>query len=379
MANGIPILSLLDAMPDSAYLPDRPARVEHFDTIVIGGGQAGLAVGHHLTRCDADFVILDAASRTGNVWRTRWDSLRLFTPARYSGLPGMPFPALPYHLPDKDEVADYLERYAERFDLPVRHNARVDTLGSDGSRYVLRVGATRYQANNIVVATGPFQRPRVPVLAAELDAGILQMHSSEYRNPFTLPDGDVLVVGAGNSGAQIAMELARFRKVWLAGRETGHLPRRVLGRDVYDWLWPLLTRFTRDTRAGGRIEQRTRRGDPLVGITVRSIVQSGVVRVGRLTSGRDGLPDCEGMVLRPRVIIWCTGFSPDYSWIDMPILDAVGWPRHHRGVAAGRPGLYFAGLRFQHRMTSALLGGVGLDAEFIARQIERETKLDAAA
>ena len=366
-------------MPQTAYPLDRAARVEQFDTIVIGGGQAGLAVGHHLVRRDADFVILDAAARAGEVWRTRWDSLRLFTPARYSGLPGMPFPALPYHLPDKDEVADYLERYAERFDLPIRYNARVDTLGRDGSRYVLRAGAMRYQANNIVVATGPFQRPRVPAVAAEPDAGILQIHSSEYRNPFSLPDGDVLVVGAGNSGAQIAMELARFRKVWLAGRETGRLPRRLLGRDVYDWLWPLLTRFTRDTCTGARIEQQTRRGDPLVGIPAPSIAQAGVVRVGRLTSARDGLPDCEGTVLRPRVIIWCTGFSPDYSWIGMPVVDATGSPRHHRGVATGQPGLYFAGLRFQHRMTSALLGGVGLDAEFIARQIEREPELDAAA
>ena len=366
-------------MPDSAHPLNRRSRVEHFDTIVIGGGQAGLAVGHHLARRDADFVILDAAARTGDAWRERWDSLRLFTPARYSGLPGMPFPALPYHLPDKDEVADYLERYADRFDLPVRHHARVDTVVADGPRYLLRAGGTRYQADNIVVATGPFQRPRVPALSAKLDAEIVQIHSSEYRNPFTLPDGDVLVVGAGNSGAQIAMELARFRKVWLAGRETGHLPRRAFGRDVYDWLWPLLTRFTGDTRIGRRIEQRTRRGDPLVGISARSIAHAGVMRVGRLTAERDGHPECEGVVVRPRVIVWCTGFAPDYSWLGLPVLDAAGRPRHHRGAATGQHGLHFAGLRFQHRLTSALLGGVGLDAEFIAGRIAQETELDAAA
>ena len=367
------------SMPASNSARQRTKRVEHFDTIVIGGGQAGLAVGHHLAKRDADFIILDAGSRTGDAWRQRWDSLRLFTPARYSGLPGLRFPADPGHLPDKDEVADYLERYADRFDLPIRFGARAGSLARDGSRYVLEAGGASYQANHVVVATGPFQRPRVPDLAARIRPDIVQLHSSEYRNPFLLPDGEVLVVGAGNSGAQIAMELGRFRKVWLAGKESGRLPRRLLGRDVYDWVWPLLTRFSLDTAPGRRIQLRTSRADPLVGISAADITAAGARRVGRVTGQRDGLPECDGEVITPRVIIWCTGFAPDYSWIHLPVLDSNGNPQHRRGIATGADGLYFAGLRFQYRMTSALLGGVGLDAEFIADDIARREMLDAAA
>ena len=355
-----------------------PARVERFDTIVIGAGQAGLAVGHELAARDLDFVILDGAMRVGDAWRRRWDSLRLFTPAAYSGLPGMCFPAPPWHLPDKDEVADYLERYAERFDLPVRLDTRVDSLAWNGERHVVQAGARRLEAESVVVATGPFQRPRVPVLAARLAPDIRQLHSSEYRSPFDLPDGPALVVGAGNSGAQIALELARFRRVWLAGRETGRIPRRLLGRDVYDWLWPVLTRLTADTRLGRRLRERTRRGDPLVGIPAAQLEEAGIARVGRVTDERGGLPVCDGEALRPRVVIWCTGFAPDYGWIERPILDEQGVPRHRRGVATDAPGLYFVGLRFQHRMTSALIGGVGADAAFIAEQVARRAEVAAA-
>ena len=355
------------------------SRVERFDTIVVGGGQAGLAVGRELAARDEDFVILDAGERVGDAWRRRWDSLRLFTPAAYSGLPGMVFPAPPAHLPDKDEVADYLERYAERFELPVRGSTRVESLERDGDRFVLRANGRRLEAGNVVVATGPFQRPRVPALSHAMDAGIHQLHSSAYRNPFALPDGPVLVVGAGNSGAQVAMELARFRKVWLAGTETGRLPRTVLHRDVYDWIWPVLTRATLHTRLGRFLRERTRRGDPLIGISGRAIAESGVVRVGRVTGVRAGLPVCGDEVIRPRVIVWCTGFAPDFGWMALPVLDEEGRPRHERGVATGVDGLYFLGLRFQHRMTSALLGGVGADAAFVAERVARRCELAATA
>jgi putative flavoprotein involved in K+ transport len=282
----------------------------------------------------------------------------------------MSFPAAPMHLPDKDEVADYLERYAERFDLPVRLETGVDSVGRDGDRYVLRAGASTIEADNVVIATGPFQRPNVPAVAAQLAGGIHQLHSSDYVSPFDLPDGPALVVGAGNSGAQIALELARFRKVWLAGRDTGHLPRRLLGRDIFQWIWPVMTRFTLDTRLGRRIRARMHGGDALIGIPERALASAGVVRLGRLAAQRGGLPVCDGVVVEPRVIVWCTGFRPDYSWLDLPLaLDGDGYPRQDRGVAIDAPGIYFVGLRFQHRMTSSLLGGVGLDAAFIAGQV----------
>lgn len=357
-----------------------PLRVERYDTLVIGGGQAGLAMGQQLAARDVDFTILDASQRVGDTWRHRWDSLRLFTPAAFSGLPGMPFPAPPSHLPDKDEVAAYLERYAERFELPVRLETRVEALARDGDHYVVYASGTRFEANNVIVATGPSQRPRIPEVSQRLAPDILQVHSSQYRTPFDLPDGPALVVGAGNSGAQIALELSRFRKVWLAGRDTGHLPRRLLGRDLFDWIWPIMRGATADTRLGRRLRSRaTHQGDALIGIRERTLTEAGVVRKGRLDQERGGLPVCGGEVLQPRVIIWSTGFGPHYDWIHLPVVDADGRPRHRRGIAADAPGLFFLGMRFQHRMTSSLLGGVGADAEFIAEQVTRRAEVLNAA
>lgn len=355
----------------------RYGRVERVNTVVIGAGQAGLAAGYELAARDVDFVIMTAESRVGDNWRRRWDSLRLFTPAAYSGLPGMPFPAPPAHLPDKDEVADYLERYAERFDLPVRLETPVDTLGWDGERYVLHAGGSTIEADNVVVATGPFQRPYIPAVASSLSSTIHQLHSSEYVSPLELPDGPALVVGAGNSGAQIALELAQFREVWLSGRDTGHLPRRLLGRDIFDWIWPLMARFTLHTRIGRRLSRNMRGGDALIGIPESTLATAGVVRAGRLTEERDGLPICGGEVVEPRVIVWATGFRPDYRWINLPVLGAEGYPRHRRGVATDAPGLYFLGLRFQHRMSSSLIGGVGADAAFIAERVAQRCELAA--
>jgi putative flavoprotein involved in K+ transport len=293
----------------------------------------------------------------------------------------MHFPAPPSHLPDKDEVADYLTRYAEHFDLPVRLDSQVRSLEQDGRTFVLRTDERTFEADHVVVATGPFQQPKIPAVAQRLSPHIHQLHSSQYRNPFDLPDGPVLVVGAGNSGAQIALELARFRKVWLAGRSPGYLPRRMLGRDLFDWIWPVLSRASLDTRLGRRIRERSRgSADQRIGIPEGALTDAGIVRVGRLTDERAGLPDCEGTVVEPSTIVWSTGFQPDYRWIELPVLGDDGYPRHRRGVATGVNGLYFAGLRFQHRMTSSLIGGVGEDAAFIAEQIARnQAVLDAAA
>jgi len=363
-------------MPAIARIPSAQSigRVERYETIVVGAGQAGLSVGYHLAQRDVDFTILSAEARVGDNWQRRWDSLRLFTPAAYSGLPGMPFPAVPNHLADKDEVAHYLERYAERFDLPVRLDTRAESLAWDGWRYVVRTGGSVLEADNVIVATGAFQSPRLPTVAARLSREIHQLHSSEYKNPCALPDGPVLVVGAGNSGAQIALELARVRKVWLAGRNTGHLPRRFLGRDVFQWMWPLMTRATADTRLGRRMrERKSAGGDALIGIPERELREAGIHRVGRLEDERGGLPVCGREVLYPRVMVWCTGFAPDYRWINLPVLGEDGYPRHRRGVVQEAPGLYFVGLRFQHRMTSSLIGGVGDDAAFVAEHASQRS------
>ncbi len=360
------------------------SRTERFETIVVGGGQAGLSVAYHLGNRGVDYCVLTDESRVGDNWRRRWDSLRLFTPARYSGLPGMPFPAPATHLADKDEVADYLERYADRFDLRVRCGARVAHAVFDGGRWRLSVVGESHavEAQTLIVATGAFQQPHVPSIARRLATSIHQLHSSEYRNPLALPDGPVLVAGAGNSGAQIALELAQSRKVWLAGRNTGHLPRRVLGRDVFDWIWPLAARATSDTRFAWRVRAKLRRGgDALIGIPERQLRDAGVTRVERVEEVRGGLPVCGGRVLEPRVIVWCTGYRPDYSWIDAPIFDESGNPRHVRGICREMRSLFFVGLRFQHRLTSSLLGGIGDDAEFVATRVAEltEAALDSDA
>lgn len=363
-------------MPTPAPMPPGTPRVERVGTLVIGGGQAGLAIGQQLATRDADVLILDGEQQVGDVWRRRWDSLRLFTPARYCALPDSVFPAPPDHFPDKDEVADYLARYAERFDLPIRQDSRVTALRREGRRYVAEAGDLQVECDQVVLATGPFQRPHVPSLAVELSPDIVTRHSSAYRRPADLPEGPVLVVGAGNSGAQIAMELARDRKVWLAGRSTGHLPRRVAGRDLFDWIWPVMTRVTVESRLGRTLRTRIGSGgDALLGITEQALQATGVTRVGRLTQVRGGYPVCEGTLLTPRSIIWCTGYMTDHRWIDLPVCDADGKPQHQGGVAIDSPGVYFMGLRFQSRMNSSLLGGVGVDARAIATRVVERTAL----
>lgn len=345
-------------------------RVERYELVIIGGGQAGLSAGYWLSKQDIDFVILDAEQRVGDSWRKRWDSLRLFTPARYSSLPGLSFPAAPYHLPTRDEIADYLEWYATTFELPVRSGVRVTSVKRNGRTFEVATNGATFEADNVIVATGAFQKPRVPDVAGTLNAGITQLHSSAYKSPDQLPPGDVLVVGAANSGAQIALELSASRNVFLAGRSVGSLPRRLLGRDVFDWLWHSVMRPGADSYLGRKIRQKVlSSSDALIGMTEKELARAGVRRVGRVVAARDGQPVlADGSVVDVQSVIWCTGFHPDFSWIDAPVFGENGYPRHERGVTAV-PGLYFLGLRFLHRLNSSLVGGVGADAAYVASAI----------
>ena len=342
-----------------------------YDTLVIGASQAGLAAGYYLQRAGARFALLDAGEEIGAAWKQRWDSLRLFTPARYDSLPGMPFPGERYSLPTKDEVGEYLKAYAKRFDLPVRLNTRVSSLRRDGNAYVITsANGESLRARSIIVATGANQQPRVPAFAAGLRSGIAQIHSSGYRRPSQLPPGGVLVVGAGNSGAQIALELAESgRNVVLSGPDTGSLPRRLLGRDIYDWLWPTLMRPSVDTALGRRLMRgKLFAGDPLIGMSASSLAQPNLKRAGRTIGVRDGLPLLDDGTIAAEIntVVWCTGFRPDFSWIELPVLGLDGYPVHRRGLAADAPGLAFLGMRYQYRVGSALLGGVGEDAAYVA-------------
>lgn len=344
----------------------------HFDTVVVGGGQAGLAIGYYLKEQGRDFVILDAGDRVGDAWRGRWDSLKLFTPAGYSGLPGMPFPAPCGYYPTKDEMADYLQMYAGRLGLPVRLGCRVDSLRRCDGGYLLNGGKERYVAENVVVATGPYLTPRLPDFASCLDPLIARLHSSAYRNADQLPEGDVLVVGAGNSGAEISMELAATRRTYLSGRDTGSAPAGLLRSRLFWWI---IDRVTTDTRLGRKGKEFDRlHGTPLIGLKPRDIVAAGVERVPRVEGVIDGKPKlADGRALEVSGIVWATGFVPDFGWIELPIFDEVGYPIHYRGVVDADPGLYFLGLPFQHTFASAVIGGVGKDALYITDHLVGRT------
>jgi putative flavoprotein involved in K+ transport len=345
-------------------------RTERYELVVIGGGQAGLAVAYWLARHDIDFLVVDAHARTGDSWRNRWNSLKLFTPARYSGLPGVAFPGDPYHFPTRDDVADYLEWYAKVFALPVRHGVRVSQVRRAQHGFEITTDGTTLEADNVIVASGPHHVPRVPAFAAQLDPAIVQLHSSAYRGPAQLPDGPTLVVGAGNSGAQIALELAQSRDVFLSGRSVGAMPRRFLGRDIFDWLWRTLMIPGADSLVGRRIRANVLgSSDALIGMTEADLRVPNITRVGRVISVDNGVPALATGAPGPvSSIIWCTGFGPDYSWIDVPVFGDDGFPSHARGVTRV-PGLYFLGLRFLYRLNSSLIGGVGADAEFIANAV----------
>jgi putative flavoprotein involved in K+ transport len=348
-----------------------PADDRLVDVVVVGGSQAGLAMAWHLQRQGLNFVVLEAGPEVGHVWRSRWDSLTLFTPAQYDALPGMPFPAPTDTYPTKDPVADYLQAYVTAFQLPVRLNARVTRLSRTDDGFEVHTAGHTYRARQVVVATGPFQVPFVPPPAGKLDASVTQVHSADYRNPQAIPEGPALVVGGGNSGFQIAEELAATRTVDLSIATTyPMLPQRLAGRDLFWWLTRLgLLRVTVDSRPGRRMSRR----DFVIGTNRRRLERAGV-------RFRPRLVDAEGRTVRfadhalledVGVVVWATGYRPDYTWIKVPGVVREGHVVHRRGVAEV-PGLYFLGLSWQHTRGSALLGFVQEDATFLADRIQAD-------
>jgi putative flavoprotein involved in K+ transport len=352
---------------------------EIVDTVVIGAGQAGLATGYYLARQGREFTILDGAERIGDSWRSRWDSLRLFTPAKYNRLPGTRFPARRWSFPTKDEMADYLESYAARFDLPVETGVKVERVSRRGDRFIVAAGDRRIEAANLVVASGAHRIARVPGFALDLDPRIVQLHSSDYRSPSQLRNGGTLVVGAGNSGAEIAKELVATQATWLSGGNVGEIPVphggmrarivlpiiRFLGHHVLTVRTPI-GRKVGPTVASG--------ATPLIRTKSADIEAAGVERLPRVAGVREGLPELEdGRVLDVANVVWCTGFRDDYSWLELPAFGDDGRPAHDRGVVASQPGLYFVGLVFQYSATSDVLPGVGRDAKRIAGRIARRS------
>ncbi|MEZ5098579.1 MAG: FAD-dependent oxidoreductase [Thermoleophilia bacterium] len=350
---------------------------ERHDAVIVGGGQAGLATGYHLARRGMDVLILDENERVGDGWRAAWDSLRLFTPARYDGLPGMPFPGDPNAFPTRDEMAAYLHAYAERFRLPVRSGVAVDGLRrADGGGWSVTAGERRFEAPNVVVATGPHRLPSVPDVAAAIDPAIRQLHSSEYRNPGQLAPGPVLVVGAAHSGPDIALEAAAEHRTTLVGPYRGEIPFAIEGRAarvLVPVLWQVANHvLTVGTPAGRRVRPEVRaHGGPLIRVRARDLERAGVVHLpAKVVGARDGLPLlADGRVVEASTVVWCTGFRLDFGWIDPPIVGDDGYPRESRGVVPSAPGLYVVGLPFQRTFASMLIGGVGSDAAYVAAQI----------
>jgi putative flavoprotein involved in K+ transport len=341
------------------------ATAELHDVVVVGGGQAGLATSHHLTRTGIEHVVVDAGARVGDAWRDRWDSLRLFTPAGIDGLPGMPFPLPATDLPTKDQMADYLAEYAAHDHAPIEHGVRVESLDRSEGRFTLAAGDRRYETSEVVVTTGFLSRPFVPPFGTKLDPAVRQLHSAAYRDPGSAPGASVLVVGGGNSGVEIALELARAgRRVSLAGTSR-FLPRIARVRDGRPFFAFARRVLTLDTPIGRRMGERmgSHGSAPVIRVRQSDLDGAGVDRVARVDGVRDGRPVlADGRVLEVDSVVWCTGFRPAFDWIRLPVLTAEGLPRHERGVVVSEPGLSFVGLPFQTGFLSPLVFGVGADA-----------------
>lgn len=354
-------------------------KTERYKVIVIGAGQAGLSAGYFLSKHNIPFVILDASERVGDSWRNRWDSLHLFTPAKFDGLAGMPFPAPPNSFPSKDEMGDYLESYAKHFNLPVRSGTKADGLKRDGDLYTVTAGDKSYQAEHVVVAMSNFQNPKIPGFANQLNPDIVQLHSIDYKEPSQLQKGDVLVVGAANSGCEIALEAVKNNhRVWLSGREVGHIPFPIDSMIAKLIMIRLVIRviFHRILTTGTPIGRKKRpeiisKGTPLIRIKPKDIIEAGIERIPKIADVKNGLPVTEdNQVLDVRNIVWSTGFYPSFSWIDVPVFKN-GEPMQNRGVVDKEQGLYFVGLDFLFARSSAMIHGVKRDAEYVTDVIRR--------
>ncbi len=344
------------------------------DVLVIGAGQAGLAMGYQLAQRRVRFQILDAGAEIGQAWRSRWDSLRLFTPAQYDNLPGLPFPAAHDTYPGKDDVANYLQNYAATFNLPVRLNTTVTSLTRNDDKYVVKASAETLEAAQVVIATGPFQVPFIPPIAEQLDPDVHQVHSADYRNPAPLPPGRVLVVGAANSGCQIAQELSATHDVELSGgARIPTIPQRPLGRDIWWWASGLrLDRVSVESRLGKRLAGRDQR----IGVGPRRLTRRNGVRIRprAITATGRTVSFADGATADFEAVVWATGYTTNHSWIDVPeATDTHGRLVNKRGVTPA-PGIYTLGLTWQHTRGSALLGWVGADAAYLADQITAATK-----
>jgi len=346
------------------------------DAVVVGAGMAGLAAAWNLRAAGARFAVLERDERPGDTWRRRHDSLRLFTPARYCELPGWSFPLAPSAHPDRDEMAGYLSAYAGRFSLPVRTGVSVRThTVVDGRHRLTGDDGSVIEADSLIAATGAFGVPVTPAFAGDLDASVRRMHSAEYRRPADVVPGPVLIVGAGTSGADIAMDLAGTHEVWLAGRGTGSVPvalarSRVVRRLVFG-------RHVPRGSLGRLVRARAGRAAPLVWQSPATLRAAGIRRVPRVAGIQDGRPRlADGRVLDVATVIWCTGYRPNVDWLAPGAVGPDGWPVHRRGISTSIPGLGFVGLPLQNTFASGFLSGMPEDAALVVDRLSRRPARD---
>lgn len=336
------------------------------DIIVIGAGQAGLSMGYYLQQGGYNFVILDGEKRIGDTWRNRYDSLILFTPKSYSSLPGMRLEGEKNALPTKDEIADYLEAYANLFSLPVKMETTVHKVQKIKSTYEVSTDKGIFHSKHVIIASGAFQKPFIPSISQSLSQEVFQIHSSQYQSPEMIPDGPVLVIGGGNSGTQIATELAKYHEVTIAiSHPFKFLPLNIMGKSIFYWLEKIgLLYAGTDTRRGTWFRKQT---DPIFGLELKNLIRKEKINIKPrvIKTHEREITFNDHSKINVQNIIWSTGFVPDYKWIDIDgVLDANGFPLHKRGLSPIQ-GLYYIGLPWQYQRGSALICGVGKDAEFL--------------
>lgn len=339
------------------------------DTIVIGAGQTGLAMGYYMKQHTGNFLILDKGTEAGASWANRYDSLQLFTPRRYSSLPGLQLPGEPEGFPSKNEIASYLKAYEREFDLPVQYDTEVTRLTKNSNGFSVATNKGSFQAAQVVVATGPFQTPYTPSVSSALDPRVFQCHSADYRNPDQLLEGNVLIVGGGNSGAQIAVELAGFKETFLAvSHPLRFFPLSLAGKSSFWWFDKMGILSASAGSVLGRTLQK--KSDPIFGSELKQAIRDGRIQLrGRVRDGKGStIRFADTSTLAVDNIIWATGFKTDYSWIRIEGGLTGNAPQHERGVSP-ISGLYFLGMPWQHRRGSGLLQGVGDDAAYVLDQL----------
>lgn len=346
---------------------------EQFNTVIIGAGQAGLAAAYYLKKLNDDFVILDEGYQIGDSWRQRWDSLRLFTPSQHDGLPGFPFLGKRGSLPTKGEMADYLLKYSMKFSLPVQLDTKVIELNKTSDRYEIFTSKGKFYSSNVIISTGTNPNPYIPSFASEINKNIFQIHSSKYKNPESLPSSNTLVVGAGTSGVEIAIELSASRPTMLSGRATPHIPDFVFRYVGKLYWWFAHNILTLKTPIGRKVKPKILGGGaPLISVSMENVKEAKVEHLPRIKGVKNGLPQLEdGRVISATSIVWATGYKPDFSWIKFDVTENNGWPKAYRGISEKYRGLYFVGMVFQYGLTSGLVGGVGRDAAFVVNHLNK--------